>query len=309
MLLVAGLAVIVARGARARPVVQQSLDEAFGPRWRDELEPSLANGLRTRAPLGRVLLTFAFRPRSVERRRNIPYGPAGRAHLLDLYRHRSHPANAPVLLYFHGGGYSGGFKSFESRALLFRLASRGWVTVSANYRLRPHADFYDHLSDLKRVIAWVRRHADEIGADPATVVVAGSSAGGHMATMAALTPNAPRYQPGFEDADTSVTAAVSIYGWHGGYYELGDAGSEAGPLGHTAEGAPPVFVAHGENDTIAYVETARRTVAHLRAGSSSPVVYAELAHGQHAFDLFHSLRYSAVVDGIEAFTAVVRSRT
>src|SRR5690606_24108821 len=111
----------------ARPVIEHSLAEAFGPRWRDELEPSLADGLRTRAPLGRVLLTFVFRPRSVERRRNISYGPAGRAHTLDLYRHRSHSENAPVLLYFHGGGYSVGFKSFESRALLFRLASCGWV--------------------------------------------------------------------------------------------------------------------------------------------------------------------------------------
>jgi acetyl esterase/lipase len=42
--------------------------------------------------------------------------------------------------------------------------------------------------------------------------------------------------------------------------------------------------------------------------SSNPVVYAELPGGQHAFDLFHSPRFEAVVDGIEAFAAWVRSR-
>lgn len=47
---------------------------------------------------------------------------------------------------------------------------------------------------------------------------------------------------------------------------------------------------------------------HLRSGSPEPVVHAELPGRQHAFDLFHSFRFSAVVDGVEAFTAWVRSR-
>ena len=55
----------------------------------------------------------------------------------------------------------------------------------------------------------------EAGADPAVVFVAGSSAGGHLAAMAALTPNDPRFQPGFERADTSVTAAICLYGYYG----------------------------------------------------------------------------------------------
>lgn len=46
----------------------------------------------------------------------------------------------------------------------------------------------------------------------------------------------------------------------------------------------------------------------MRAGSAEPVVYAELPAGQHTFDLFHSLRFSAVVDGVEAFVENVRTR-
>ena len=54
-------------------------------------------------------------------------------------------------------------------------------------------------------------------------------------------------------------------------------------------------------------EDTRRFVERLRRASSDPVVYAELPGAQHGFDLFHSIRFETVVDGIEAFTAWVRS--
>ena len=64
---------------------------------------------------------------------------------------------------------------------------------------------------------------------------------------------------------------------------------------------------HGELDTIVLVEDARGFVEQLRSASTGPVVYAELPGAQHTFDLFHSLRYEAVVDAIEAFAAWVRA--
>ena len=309
VLVMAGLGVIAWRGAQARPVVGLALDDGLGVGWRADTDPRLLAEVRDRPPIARILcMPFVLRPSRVERTRSIRYGDAGRANLLDVYRHRSHPTHAPVLVFLHGGGYYGGHKSVEARALLFRLASQGWVTISANYRLRPHAGFFDHLLDVKKVIAWVRRHGHEFGADPSTLVLSGGSAGEHLSSIAALTQNDPKYQPGFEEADTSVTAVVSLYGWYGGYYEMGGPETEVGPLGHPAHEAPPFFIAHGEKDSLAWIETARRFEAHLRAASPNPVVFAELPHGQHAFALFHSFRFSAVVDGVEAFTAWVRSR-
>ena len=79
------------------------------------------------------------------------------------------------------------------------------------------------------------------------------------------------------------------------------------PFAYLGADAPPFFIAHGDQDTIVLVEDARRFVAALRAESTSPVVYAELPGGQHTFDLWHSLRFEAVVDGIEGFTAWVRA--
>ena len=57
---------------------------------------------------------------------------------------------------------------------------------------------------MKKAIAWVKEHIEEYGGDPSYVVITGGSAGGHLAALAALTPNDPEYQPGFEGADTRV---------------------------------------------------------------------------------------------------------
>jgi acetyl esterase/lipase len=206
----------------------------------------------------------------------------------------------------HGGGYFSGRKSKEARPLLYRLASQGWVCISANYRLRPAATFPDHLIDLKKVIAWVRKFGHEYGADPAMVFAAGSSAGGHLAALAALTPNDPAFQPGFEQADTTVTAAICLYGWYGTYYGQGP---ESSPSSYITQDAPPFFMAHGDHDIYVPAEVARRFAGSLRDVSSNPVVYAELHGATHAFDLFHSIRFSRVVNAVEAFTAWVRSRT
>ena len=145
------------------------------------------------------------------------------------------------------------------------------MCVSANYRLRPAARHPDHLIDLKKVIAWVREHGHEYGADPALLFVSGSSAGGHMASLAALTPNDPAFQPGFEDADTSVTAAIGLNGWYGSYYGQGATSS---PLAHVRPDAPPFFVAHGDHDTVVPVEDARdfadTSARRLHLRSSTP---------------------------------------
>jgi acetyl esterase/lipase len=281
------------------------MEEALGAGWRTVIDPELAARLRRRLPLARILLLPLWRRRrDVERVANIPYGDAGRRNLLDLYRHRARPSGGPVLIHLHGGGYYRGRKNSQSLPLLYRLASQGWVCVSANYRLRPAAQHPDHLIDLKKVIAWVRAHGHEYGADPGLLFVSGSSAGAHMASLAALTPNDPSFQPGFEEADTSVTAAIGLNGWYGGYYGQEDASS---PLAHVRPDAPPFFIAHGDHDTVAPVEVARYFTGKLGNVSTNPVSYAELPGAQHAFDLFGSLRFERVVDAIEAFAAWVRS--
>ncbi|MGI5418175.1 alpha/beta hydrolase [Actinomadura luteofluorescens] len=301
-----GLAVIAHRALGDRARIGQAMDEGLGAGWRTALDADLAGGLRRRPPLVRILfLPVLKRRRDVRRVPNLAYGDAGRRNLLDVYHHRSRPQGAPVMIHVHGGGYSGGHKNSQSLPLLYRLAGQGWVCVSANYRLRPASQHPDHLIDLKKIIAWVREHAHEYGADPTTLFVAGSSAGGHMAGLAALTQNDPAFQPGFENADTSVTGAIYLNGWYGTYFGQGP---DSSPLAHITADAPPFFLAHGDKDTLVPVADARHFADQLRQISTAPVVYAELKGGHHAFDLYHSFRFDAVVDAIEAFTAWVRSQ-
>lgn len=305
VLTAAGLAVIAVRVRSAPPALRRALDEGLGAGWRGEIDPALAPR-PGRPPLMRILLTpwFVARP-GVRRVASLRYGPAGRRHLLDVYHHRSRPAGAPMMVHFHGGGFRRGRKSRESRVLLEHLAARGWVCISANYRLSPAVRFPDHLVDAKRVIAWAREHGPEYGASGTEIFATGGSAGAHLSATLALTPNDPRFQPGFEDADTSIAGAVLLYGYYGSI----DGGQpDATPLSHLRPDAPPVLALHGALDTLVLVEDARDFAGRLRAVSQGPVVYAELPGTQHTFDMFHSMRMHHVVQTVDAFTAWVRSR-
>jgi acetyl esterase/lipase len=304
-----GTPVLVRRSLAARPAVETALADGLGPGWRDAIEPRLAAQLRSgRLPWLRILVApLPFLHRGVRRRRNVSYGDAGRRNRLDVYFHPGRPAGAPVLIHFHGGGFHMGRKSMYSRALLVELARHGWVCLSANYRLRPRAVFPDYVVDAKKAIAWAREHAAEYGADPSIVFVAGSSAGAHIAATVALTANDATFQPGFEEADTSVSGAICLFGYYGPVDRTRQA-LPSSPLDYLRPDAPPILVAHGEYDMLVPVEQARVLSERLRDASESPVVYAELPKGPHNFDLFHSIRFEILIDGIEAFTAWVRSR-
>jgi acetyl esterase/lipase len=273
------------------------LDEGLGADWPDEVDADLAARLRRRPSLARVLFAPISLRRQVERIANIRYGPAGRGNVLDLYRDRSGRSGRPTLVYLHGGAFRFGSKRFGARHLLHRLAAHGWVCISANYRLRGPS-FAEPLIDVEKVIAWVGEHGHEYGADPTVAFLAGSSAGGHLALRAALTPAEP-------NRENSIAGVICLYGYYGPVARDGPPSSRAA---YPTADAPPFFVAHGDQDGLVIVEDARGFVAQLRATSSNSVVYAELPAAQHGFDFFRSRRLDSVVDAIEAFTARVRSR-
>ena len=303
----AGLIVVARRSLRTGAVVERALVDGLGPRWRSELDPVLAGRLRRHLPWARILfLPWMFGRRDVERLANIAYGDDGKSNLLDVYRHRSHPSGAPTLIYLHGGGFHWGRKNREARPLLYHLASQGWTCISANYHLAPPADAFPHnLIDVKKIIAWVRTHGHDYGADPDTIFLVGASAGAHLTATAALTANDPTFQPGFEDVDTSITAGIGLYGYYGSVTD--DEDLPTTPLAYDGD-ASPLFVIHGDHDTYTPPEGARALVEHLRTVSSNPILYAELPGAQHSFDLFHSVRFETVINGIEAFAAWVRSQ-
>ena len=284
-------------------------------------------------PRVQIVLPFlAARRKGVERRRGIAYTEAdGRRIKLDVYR----PSEAgseprPAIVQVHGGGWVVGSRHEQGIPLLTHLAANGWVGFNADYRLSPRATWPAQIVDVKRAIAWVREHAEEYGVDPGFVAITGGSAGGHLSALAGLTANDPDFQPGFEDADTSIAACVPFYGdlRHGRLRRDPHPGSSSGcssasssrraaagtpsasapprPIYRITPDAPPFFVIHGQHDSLVPVEEAHRFVARLREVSANPVLYAEMKGGQHAFDVIPSWRTIPVLDAIERFLRTVR---
>jgi acetyl esterase/lipase len=303
-----GLLRVARRASLAGPVVKNALADKFGEAWRagDE-RPARPQPLSVRRVLRDVLAPFPVRPRTVQRISNLAYGDGGKRNLMDLYRRRDRPAEpGPVLIHFHGGHFQVGRKSREALPLLYRLANEGWLCISANYRLRAAGRFPNSLIDAKAVIAWARTHAAEHGADGSLIVLAGGSAGGHLASMAALTPNHPAFQPAGAHVDTTVAAAICLYGYYG--RRTADEQSASSPHDHITSDAPPFLIAHGDNDNQIDVSHADQFVDRLRGTPGGPVVYFRLPGAQHSFDLFRSLRFDHVIEGIAAFLEWMRTQ-
>jgi acetyl esterase/lipase len=321
------------RAAATPETIERELVRGLGKDYAAKILPEVAARFPERIDWRTILLPFPLRHPEVERIRNLQYSRAAGLNLkLDVYRHKSRPGSCPTLLQIHGGAWCVGSKDEQGIPLMLHLAARGWVCVSVNYRLSPHATFPDHLVDLKRALVWVRDNGADYGADPGFVVVTGGSAGGHLATLMALTANDPEYQPGFESRDTSVQGCVSFYAvydftdrhrtqFHEGLSRvlerrvlkasLDEAPEEyrkASPLDRIHADAPPFLVIHGDLDTLTPVEQARHFCASFRSTARAPLVYFEVAGAQHAFEIFPSLRTAHVVHGVERFVAYLYSQ-
>jgi len=328
-----GLARIYWRARETEDVVERALESGLGADYRERILPEVRERLAPGVEWKQILLPVPVLHPEVERVRNVAYTRAGNRDLrLDVYRPRSHASGCPTLLYAHGGAWMVGSKNEQGLPLLIELASHGWVCVSANYRLSPRATFPDPLIDLKHAIQWIREHGAEYGANPDFIVVAGGSAGGHLAAMLALTQNDPEYQPGFERVDTSLRGCVALYGvydftdrvghWpHPGLRRLlerhvmkvslddaRDAFEKASPMSRITDAAPPFFVVHGDCDTLVPVAEARHFCKLFRTTAAAPLVYAEIPGAQHAFETLPSLRSGFVIHGIERFLAYLYSQ-
>jgi acetyl esterase/lipase len=201
------------RAREAADAVERGLRAGLGADYRARILPAVAEHFTDGIAWRSVALPLPIRHPDVERVRNIVYHEEGGHRLhLDVYRHRDRPTGCPTLLQVHGGGWVLGSKNEQGVPLMLHLASRGWVCVSADYRLSPRATFPDPLIDLKHALRWIREEGPAYGVDPDFVAVTGGSAGGHLAALVALTANEPAYQPGFEKVDTSVRACVAFYG-------------------------------------------------------------------------------------------------
>ncbi len=258
-------------------------------------------------------------------RSSVPYGEHP-DQLLDIWRTEG-PADrlAPVLVFIPGGAWVFGSRALQGHTLMAHLARQGWICLSIQYRTSPRHRWPRQMTDVKAAIAWAHANARTLNGDPNFVAVAGCSAGGHLATLAALTGNKPQWQTALgSDADTTVDAAVSLYGaydWHSRATEEQDRFLEflervivkrtqasdpdlfraASPITHVHPLAPPFLAVHGSKDGLLPVAGARAFVDRLRSVSRSSVSYVELPGAGHGFDLIDTERTVPVVAAVGRF--------
>jgi acetyl esterase/lipase len=327
-----GLGVWYGLSGRSGAAAERALCEGLGEPYSAEIEPELASRLPRGIDLRQIANPLPRLPQGVERIRGIQFGRARGVDLkLDIWRPQRPVEPRPTLLQVHGGAWRYGRRMDQALPLMHQMSRHGWLCASVDYRLSPHATFPEHLIDLKNALAWLRGKGVEYGVDPGFIAVTGGSAGGHLASLMALTANDPEYQPGFEAADTCLQGCVVFYGIYDFADRHGDCTNDglsstlersvmkasreeapaeyerASPLSRIHSDAPPFFIVHGDRDNLAPLSMARRFAETLREKSTQSVSFAEIPGAHHAFESFHSLRAQQVVHAVERFLTYIYS--
>lgn len=130
----------------------------------------------------------------------------------DLHLPQNAGAPVPAVIWLHGGGWRFGDRHLAPDLSRY-FARDGCAMAAVDYRLSHHAHFPAQIEDVKTAIRWLRSIAPAHGIDPGRIGLLGSSAGGHLAALAALTnddaftaPHAP-----YVEQSSAVQAAVIGY--------------------------------------------------------------------------------------------------
>ncbi|MCM3725759.1 alpha/beta hydrolase [Neobacillus cucumis] len=134
----------------------------------------------------------------------------GRQLLADIYLPRLKKEPLPVIIWLHGGGWRFGDRKLGPDFTRY-FASKGFAMVSIDYRLSDEDTFPAQIHDVKTAIRWVKTIAAEYGLDGNKIGLWGSSAGGHLAALAAITePNQFIGENPLYSEMTSEVQAVAI---------------------------------------------------------------------------------------------------
>jgi pectinesterase len=234
----------------------------------------------------------------------------GRALYLDVFTPvRRSGTKRTAVIFLHGGGWRTGNRSMH-HPLAQRLASRGYVCFTPEYRLSVEALYPAAVFDIKAAIRWVRHHSEEFNIDPARIALAGHSAGGELAAFAGATNGKPQFEGDYCHSEISsrVNAVINMDGilafihpesgegddskrvsaatyWFG-FSKTENPGrwTEASPLTHAGEQAPPILFLNS-------------AVERMHAGRSDYIkvlsrynIYSEIRtfeNAPHSFCLFH----------------------
>lgn len=215
----------------------------------------------------------------VERHDDIRFAdPGGVELLLNLHMPKG-VKNPPLVMFIHGGSWMNGDRS---RCRLDWVAQHGYAVASIEYRLSSEALFPAQIHDCKGALRWLRAHQAEYGYNAAKVVVAGTSAGGHLAALMATSGDVAVLEgdtAGHGDQSSRVQGVIDYYGPsdfvkrsenqpsktddpEGGVYRLIggpvkknlEAARVASPVTHLSTDDPPFLILHGDADKTVFLD-------------------------------------------------------
>jgi acetyl esterase/lipase len=227
------------------------------------------------------------------------FAHAGKAGALTLDFYRAEKGKpAPCVIVVHGGGWDSGERS-QLPALNPELARLGFAVAAVSYRLAPAAVWPAQRDDVRAAVAYLKKHAVELGVDPTRLVLLGRSAGGHIAEAVA-----------YDQPDPAIRGVIALYApadlhfaWKhtserdvldsfklirqltGGTPETAAANFDsASPYLHVKRGSVPTLLMHGTIDSLVWRRQSERLAEKLRE-QHVPHAFIELPWATHAFDV------------------------
>jgi acetyl esterase/lipase len=168
----------------------------------------------------------------------------------------------PLAIFVHGGGLTSGDKADINPVFLNTLASAGYAVASVNYRLAPQYKFPGQIEDLKCAVRYLRSMAQTYSVNGSEMFTFGSSSGGELVALAALTGPHSEFDIGpYLNQSSSVIAAVDMFGpanltsfasYSNPQKVFGDNQNNlvlASPTHFVTANSPPILIVQGVNDT------------------------------------------------------------
>lgn len=207
-------------------------------------------------------------PGDIEEIKNIEYKNSnGKSLQLDIYKPRILVKPAPLLVFIHGGAWTGG-KREDYLVYLLAFAKKGYMTATVSYRLVKDSVYPACVEDINDAVQWLFKNGDKYGYDADRIALIGGSAGAHLALLAAY----GWHKPG-ENNDTPdslsphrIKAVVDLYGpadfttdfaknsatvskflGHT-YKEAPELFTEVSPVHYLDKSDPPTMILHGTSD-------------------------------------------------------------
>jgi acetyl esterase/lipase len=231
----------------------------------------------------------------------VVYGTGGGRDLsLALYLPKKRGGPFPAVVFVHGGGWQGGSAIHFSRQSMI-LAEAGYACVCIEYRLSGEAPFPAQIEDVKCAIRFLRAHAHKYKIDKNRIAVAGGSAGGHLALLAASSGGVAAlegsggwqeqssnvqagagFNPAVKIAHKSNSSVLKLIGVD--YDKNPDAYRAAEPETYIDPGDPPVLLLHGTADKIVPYSEAVYYTSKLRSIGIIAELYTDFDVGHAWFN-------------------------